>query len=145
VEEKKKEAIRVLDRRKFTADGERREGVDIPPPAPEPVRTEAAEPQPPPKEPLAAPPEGSTPKASRGFTLLIQQLFQTCALFLGAPDPVTGQAIVDLPAANEYIDIIEALQEKTRGNLAPQEKQLVEEALAHLKMLYVQARQKRPQ
>jgi hypothetical protein len=136
LEEKPRETIKVLDRRKFTSDGTRREGADAPPP--EPPR-----PEPP---PAVAETAGPAPRVNQAFAMLVQQLFQSCALSLGAADPSSGvRGPADLVAANLYIDFLEALQEKTDGNLAPQEKQLLDEALFQLKMIYAQAGPKRPQ
>lgn len=145
MDEKTREPLKVLDRRKFTADGARREGVDFgdPAPPPEPVKEAArtAVPPPPVEEAAAAP----GPPVSRAFALLVQELAQSCAINLGVPDPASGRASVDLQTANLYIDFLEALQEKTRGNLAPQEKQLLDEGLFQLKMLYAQSGQQPPQ
>lgn len=142
-----KEPLKVLDRRKFTADGDRREGIDFSPP-------EAASPREPPREaaPDAAQESSSKPASGKpvpslnqAFALLVQELAQSCAIALGVPDPASGLAKVDLQAANLYIDFLEALQEKTDGNLAPQEKKLLSEGLFQLKMLYAQAGPKPPQ
>lgn len=88
---------------------------------------------------------GPEPQVSQAFALLVQELAQSCAVSLGVPDPVSGRANVDLQAANLYIDFLEALQEKTRGNLATQERQILDEGLFQLKMLYAQAGQRQPQ
>ena len=145
MDEKTREPLKVLDRRKFTADGDRREGVVIPEPVPAPAP--AQEPVPkaddrPAGEKAAA---GPAPQVSQAFALLVQELAQSCAINLGVPDPASGRTSVDLQTANLYIDFLEALQEKTRGNLAPPEKQLLDEGLFQLKMLYAQAGQQPPQ
>lgn len=138
MEDKPKETIKVLDRRKFTSDGERRTGDDAPPPEP-PAPEPPAAPEPPPPSPTDA-------KPNQAFAYLVEYLAQNCALSLGMGDPRSGvRGTVDLQAANLFIDFLEALQEKTGGNLAPPEKQLLEEALFQLKMIYAQAGTKRPQ
>jgi len=145
LDEKTREPLKVLDRRKFTADGARREGVEFtdPIPPPDPVQRPAPPAADPPAGDKAA--AGSAPQMSKAFALLIQELAQSCAISLGVPDPVSGRASVDLRTANLYIDFLEALQEKTRGNLAPPEKQLLDEGLFQLKMLYAQSGQQPPQ
>jgi hypothetical protein len=146
-----KEPLKVLDRRKFTADGDRREGIDFSPPEAAPPRDPAPEAAQNPAEGAASKPAGgkpggeSLPTVNQAFALLVQELAQSCAIALGVPDPVSGLAKVDLQAANLYIDFLEALQEKTSGNLAPQEKKLLNEGLFQLKMLYAQAGPKPPQ
>jgi hypothetical protein len=146
LEDRPKETIKVLDRRKFTSDGERRQGPDAPPiepPAPEPAA--AAEPPAAPVTP-AGPPAGPVPKVNQAFAYLVEYLAQNCAMSLGMGDPHSGvRGPVDLQTANLFIEFLEALQEKTGGNLAPPEKKLLEEALFQLKMIYAQAGTKRPQ
>lgn len=146
-----KEPLKVLDRRKFTADGNRREGIDFSPPeaappgspAPQAAQDSAGEGT---SNPAGGKPGAeSTPTVNQAFALLVQELAQSCAIALGVPDPVSGRAKVDLQAANLYIDFLEALQDKTSGNLAPQEKKLLNEGLFQLKMLYAQAGPKPPQ
>jgi hypothetical protein len=146
-----KEPLKVLDRRKFTADGDRREGIDFSPPE----AAQAREPAPQTAQDSAGgatanpasgkPGAESPPTVNQAFALLVQELAQSCAIALGVPDPVSGRAKVDLQAANLYIDFLEALQDKTSGNLAPQEKKLLNEGLFQLKMLYAQAGPKPPQ
>ncbi|MBV9211472.1 MAG: DUF1844 domain-containing protein [Acidobacteria bacterium] len=51
--------------------------------------------------------------------------------------PVTGERGVDLQLGKHWIDILGMLQEKTRGNLLPQEEQIFEGLLADLRMQYV--------
>ncbi|MGE5190696.1 MAG: DUF1844 domain-containing protein [Gemmatimonadota bacterium] len=46
---------------------------------------------------------------------------------------------VDLPAAKDSIDILEILQEKTKGNLTDEEAGVMTEGLYHLRMAYVAA------
>jgi len=52
---------------------------------------------------------------------------------------------VDLVAAGQMIDILGLLEEKTRGNLTPEEHELLETVLYELRMRFidVQARDKR--
>ena len=145
MDETAKEPLKVFDRRKFTADGARREGVDIPEPAPPPKAPQEPAPEAVGETPEAEAGPGPAPQMSHAFALLVQELAQSCAVSLGLPDPVSGGTRVDLQAANLYIDFLEALQEKTRGNLAPPEKQLLDEGLFQLKMLYAQAGQQPPQ
>ena len=58
------------------------------------------------------------------------------------PDPTTGEpGSPDLPLARQTIDLVEILQEKTRGNLTPEEDQLLQSLLTDLRMRYVEASQ----
>jgi hypothetical protein len=61
---------------------------------------------------------------------------------LGAyADPRTGQPMLDPDAAREFIDMLDALREKTRGNLAPEEDALLLDLLGKLKMTYLEISQ----
>ncbi len=74
--------------------------------------------------------------------LLFSQLvfmFQGAAMqHLGkVKTPITDQVERDLAQARHAVDILGMLQEKTRGNLAPHEKQFLEHALFELRMNYL--------
>lgn len=72
------------------------------------------------------------------FLSLIMSLASNAAASLGMmPHPVTGETGVDLKTAKHWIDVLGMLEQKTRGNLDPQEDQVVESLLADLRMQYV--------
>jgi hypothetical protein len=74
------------------------------------------------------------------FTDFVMSLATTAAVHFGdVPDPMSGNAQVNLPAAGQMIDILAMLHEKTRGNLTPDEDQLVGALLYELRMRYVEA------
>jgi hypothetical protein len=75
-----------------------------------------------------------------GFVHLIWTLAQSAAIQLGdAEDPATGQPLTpNLPAAQQMIDLVAVLEEKTRGNLTAEERQLLEQLLFELRMRYVE-------
>jgi hypothetical protein len=54
------------------------------------------------------------------------------------PDPATGESLRDLKAAQQLIDIIGILRDKTRGNLEREEESLLEAILFDLRMKYVE-------
>jgi hypothetical protein len=54
------------------------------------------------------------------------------------PDPDTKASRVDLPLAKQIIDTLGMLQEKTKGNLAPDEDNLLKAILYDLRLRYVQ-------
>ncbi len=60
------------------------------------------------------------------------------------PDPLSGQPSADLPAAQQLIDIIAILKEKTRGNLDRNEDTLLETILFELRMKYVERARQAP-
>jgi len=69
-------------------------------------------------------------------------LGSNAAMVLGAyADPNTGQPMLDPDAARELIDMLDALQEKTKGNLAPEENTLLVDLLGKLKMTFLEINQ----
>jgi hypothetical protein len=80
-----------------------------------------------------------TVASSRGFEMLVNFLAQNAAMLLGAyPDPRTGQAMLDLEGARELIDMLDALREATRGNLAPDDERLLLDVLGSLKLSFME-------
>jgi hypothetical protein len=141
---KQDEGFRVIDRRPFTAEGElrkevveeeereaRREATRHPPaPAADPAK------------PVAAAPPAEVPKRSPAFENLVRMLGSNAAMVLGAyADPRTGQPMLDPEAAREFIDMLDALHEKTKGNLAPEEDSLLLDLLGKLKMTFLEVNQ----
>ena len=72
------------------------------------------------------------------FSSFVFSLSTSALCHLGeVPDPVTQRIEKDLPLAKQTIDILGMLQEKTRGNLAPEEARMLEGILADLRWRYV--------
>jgi len=77
------------------------------------------------------------------FTTLISSLVTQVYLALGGvEDPKTKKRYVDLALAKHHIDTLAVLEEKTRGNLAEDEKKLLDQALYETRMQYVQMAQR---
>jgi hypothetical protein len=160
-ENKHEEAFRVIDRRPFTAEGELRQEV-VEQEEREAEREAAAEaaaaaaaarkakaaPAPVPVansgelvEDAIVPPEDA-PKRIPAFENLVRMLGSNAAMVLGAyADPRTGQPMIDPDAARELIDMLDALRDKTRGNLSPEEDTLLLDLLGKLKMTYLEVNQ----
>jgi len=75
------------------------------------------------------------------FTAFVISLASSAAIHFGdLPDPNTGQlAELNLDGAAQMIEILGLLQEKTRGNLTPEEHEVLEQVLYELRMRFVQA------
>jgi hypothetical protein len=75
------------------------------------------------------------------FTAFVISLASSAAIHFGdIPDPQTGQAQeANLDGAQQMIDILALLEEKTRGNLTAEERQVLEQVLYELRLRYVQA------
>lgn len=139
---KQEESFRVIDRRPFTAEGELRkealeevekERLSRREEAPKPAAEASKQP------PL---PPADQPKRSAAFENLIRLLGSNAAMVLGAyDDPRTGQPVVDPEAARELIDMLDALHEKTKGNLAPEEESTLLDLSGKLKMTYLEINQ----
>ncbi len=77
--------------------------------------------------------------SSRSFQMLIDFLTRNAAAMLGGmADPRTGQPFVDLEGARDMIDMLDALREKTMGNLSKDDEQLLVEILGSLKLSYME-------
>jgi hypothetical protein len=73
------------------------------------------------------------------FADMIMQIANMAVMFLGrVPHPQTGQSVKDLESAQMFIDQLEMLAYKTRGNLGPEEKQLLQQSLVSLRMAFVE-------
>ena len=175
----------VTDRRKFTAEGELREGTvsesSPPPPAAErtkppvsqpPVTTQALHPDLDEPDTLATDDEETIPeptaaesaqqrqdyhasarrlddmflKANPGqpvvpamnFDRLVQSLYMTAAVQMGAGSAPNEQPRIDILGARQSIDMLSVLDEKTKGNLSDQERRLLQNALFDLRMSFLE-------
>lgn len=166
-ESKQDESFKVVDRRLFTPDGEFRKEVaeqqdrereSVPAasaanPAPAGAGAAAA------SAPASAVPDATperfaapsavptavidaaedAPKRSAAFENLVRSLGQNAAMLLGGyADPRTGQPMLDLEGAREMIDMLDALREKTIGNLAAEEDTLLLDVLGNLKLAFME-------
>jgi hypothetical protein len=169
----------VTDRRKFTSEGELREGGEsTPPPAPQAIRPEAVAPAPAQAvrveleepevmdgdetipEPTAAESAqqskeyhasarrlddmllkanpGQPAPAVMNFDRLVQSLYMTAAVQMGAGTAPNEQPRIDILGARQSIDMLSVLDEKTKGNLTEQEKRLLQNALFDLRMSFLE-------
>ena len=73
------------------------------------------------------------------FVEFVMMHAQNAALFLGQiPNPQTGEAEINLELAKMFIDQLEMIQEKTRGNLSNEESAVLRNALSNLQLAYVE-------
>jgi Domain of unknown function (DUF1844) len=165
----------VTDRRKFTSEGELREGEgkaseSSPPPPVVEHKTQALQAEPDPAEalddgetipePTAAESAqqskeynasarrlddmllkanpGQPAPAVMNFDRLVQSLYMTAAVQMGAGTAPNEQPRIDILGARQSIDMLSVLEEKTRGNLNEQEKRLLQNALFDLRMSFLE-------
>jgi hypothetical protein len=149
--EDKGRGFKVQDKRRFSSEGETKaegeessERVETPlPPKPDASPEQTA-------KPSAAQSAGPSvrPEPSHGagaqapeltFAAFVWSLSEQALAALGEiPDPMTGKVTHDLVMAQQMIDIIRMLRDKTLGNLDQHEQTLVQEILSTLQMKYVE-------
>jgi hypothetical protein len=71
--------------------------------------------------------------------MVIQQTNMAMMMLGKVAHPETGQFMHDMEAAKMFIDQLEMLEAKTKGNLTKQEEGLMKQALAALHMAFVEA------
>lgn len=142
--EDKGRGFKVQDRRRFSSEGEAKaesEATSDRADAPLPPKPDAVPPKP---EPVATPnasqsSSAGAPALELTFAAFVWSLSEQALAALGEiPDPVTGKVMHDLTMAQQMIDIIIMLRDKTRGNLDQHEQTLVQEILSTLEMKYVE-------
>src|SRR5580693_9993583 len=70
--------------------------------------------------------------------MVIQQTNMAMMLLGKVAHPETGQFMQDLESAKMFIDQLEMLEARTKGNLSKQEEALLKQALAALHMAFVE-------
>jgi len=90
--------------------------------------------------------DGSPANASREdmmsglFANMVVQQTNLALMLLGkVPHPETGQHVRELDGAKMFIDQLEMLEVKTRGNLEKQEEALLKQSLTMLRLAFVEA------
>jgi ABC-type ATPase involved in cell division len=74
------------------------------------------------------------------FGMLLTTLAGEAMVNLGqVPHPLSGQVEINLAVARYFIDTLQILQEKTEGNLSPEESQAVTSVLHELQLAYLSA------
>jgi hypothetical protein len=121
----------VKDRRTFSSEGTA--------PADEATAPGAGKPETPPAaEAQARQQTESVPLPQINFPTFIASLNASALVHLGViEDPVSGKAEKNLPMAKQTIDIISMLQQKSAGNLTPDEDGMLKSILYDLRILYV--------
>ena len=72
------------------------------------------------------------------FPTFVASLNASALVHLGViEDPATGSKSKNLPMAKQTIDILSMLEDKTKGNLTPDEKNMLQNILYDLRILYV--------
>ncbi len=84
-----------------------------------------------------APPH-DPPMPPASFEMLVTTLATEALVALGqVPHPATNKAELHRNHAQYIIDTLDVLRQKTKGNLSPQEQNLIDEVLHQMRMLFV--------
>ena len=131
MEEKKKDSgFVVKDKRLFDESGKERPQKE--------VQSSTAEEKPKVQESSPTEPKHESDYPQVTFTNFVLSLSTSALFHFGDfPDPEGGKTEKNLPAAKQTIDILDMLNEKTKGNLNENENNLIQGALYELKMRYV--------
>jgi len=132
----------VHDRRRFTETGESRPVEDVPPAGAASAAEDAIRggPRGPNPEVEPTPPGAAAPPGPIDFTTFVFSLGSSALMAMGdAPHPETGQSMENLALAKETIDLLAMLQEKTKGNLSPEEDRFLGALLYDLRLRFVDA------
>lgn len=74
------------------------------------------------------------------FAHLVMQQSNMALMLMGkAPHPETGKTMRDLESAKLFIDLLEMLEAKTKGNLTKEEQSLLKQSLMSVRMGFVEA------
>lgn len=85
---------------------------------------------------------GATKMPPASFEMLLTTLATEAMVALGQiPHPATGKPELNLDQAKYFIDTVDVLQQKTKGNLTPTEAQSLEDLLHQLRMAFVAMQQ----
>lgn len=148
-EEEKAPRIVVRDRRAFAADGSRRQDVEPRGESPADAPSLGSEPKPAAEASAESAAPGPGPEEDPRFKQLISLLFSQAAMLLeqaadgaeksgSAGAPQRAEALQGLQTV---IGLLEVVEEKTRGRLAPGDARLVSQALYQLRMAYMERSQ----
>ena len=81
------------------------------------------------------------PSPALSFTAFVLSLASTAAIHFGdLPDPISCErAALNLDGAAQMIEILSLMEQKTRGNLTAEEREVLTQVLYELRMRFVEA------
>jgi hypothetical protein len=124
--DQEEQGFKVTDKRPFSEEGELRKEA-----ASEEQKTEESASAGESRSSREAPPKIDFP------SYILSYYTQGLVLLGEVPNPYTNKKEEDLEGARHIVDILEMLQEKTKGNLAKEEGQLVESVLYEMRMKFM--------
>lgn len=151
--EEKKSSFKVVDRRRFTDEGDQRTGPDVPTadkvrndvPMAAPALVAAAAPTPAPADaaptPSASPAAPDEAQGGLNISMFLQSLAQQGLMQMGLIPWPHGQRELALDQARDTIEILVLLKQKTRGNLTAEEQKLMDAVVHELQMSFLEVQQ----
>ncbi|HRX83131.1 MAG TPA: DUF1844 domain-containing protein [Pirellulaceae bacterium] len=88
-------------------------------------------------EPVSHEPARHEPLPPASFSVLVMSLATQALATMGQIPGDDGKPVVELDHAKHFIDTLGVLDEKTKGNLAPDEAAMLTNALHELRLLFV--------
>jgi hypothetical protein len=81
---------------------------------------------------------GAPPQEKIGFEHLVQQLYLSAMMQMGAGTPEGQRPRIDILGARQTIDLLVVLEEKTKGNLVADEARMLDTVLYELRMTFLE-------
>ncbi len=79
-----------------------------------------------------------TPNMEATFSMLVMSIASSAAMAMGlTPDPESKKTAVDKNLARFNIDLLEVMQNKTKGNLTPDEGQFLTALISDLQLKFL--------
>jgi len=132
-EKEEPQEFKIVDKRRFSADGNERMGGNsdvVQEPKKESISVSTNE--------KALPASSREDHDNINFSSFVLGLYTHTLIFLGdIPHPETNEVSKNLEAAKQNIDILTILEDKTKGNLTPEEAQLMKEVLDMLRLQFI--------
>jgi hypothetical protein len=137
-QDKKAASFTVTDRRGFDASGEvKQASPSESASSTAPATTSQEQPA---AETSSAASESARALPPADFATLVLSLGSSAVMYMGeAPGPDGKKPPRNLPMAKHAIDLLTVLEEKTKGNLTPEEGQILESLLFDLRLRYVES------
>jgi len=137
-EEDEGKGFKVKDRRRFTAEGDVRNGAPEDEPSP-PEPAPAPRPEPPRSEPPPPEAAGRGGRPPMDFLTFIASLATNALAAFGMLPEEQAKGLPANPElGREYVEILGMLADKTKGNLTPEEDRAFQRILGDLRMAYVE-------
>jgi Domain of unknown function (DUF1844) len=81
---------------------------------------------------------GAPPQEKIGFEHLVQQLYLSAMMQMGAGTPEGQRPRIDILGARQTIDLLDVVLDKTKGNLSPEEERTLQTVLFELRMTFLE-------